>query len=223
MDLKGKKFVASFSGGKDSVFAVYTAIKRGLCPLKLITTFNTDRETSWFHAIPESLLQEVASSIGIPVKLIKTSGEAYAENFEAELIRCRDEGAEVCVFGDIDIEEHRIWCSERCVNTGLTPFFPLWGRDRRQVVSGFLDAGFKTVITAIDVSRVPEHILGKTLSHSVALEIEQNGADMCGENGEFHTFVYDGPIFNKKIEPKFKDPVTSGSYMFLPFENKKSQ
>jgi len=110
----GRKFVASYSGGKDSILAIYRAIKLGMKPVSLIITFNVDMERSWFHGIPDELLSEVSASLDIPIKLIKTSGEDYAANFEKELKVQKENGAEICVFGDIDLEEHLQWCTARC-------------------------------------------------------------------------------------------------------------
>jgi len=89
-ELKGKRFVASYSGGKDSVFAIYRAVRAGLIPLELITTYNTDVNRSWFHGVTENLLQEVSAALAIPVRLIKTSGEKYQENFENALAKAEE-------------------------------------------------------------------------------------------------------------------------------------
>ena len=197
--LNGKRFTASYSGGKDSIFAIYRAITAGLVPLELITTYNIDANRSWFHGVTDKLLQEVSTSLAIPVKLIKTSGDQYTENFETALKMAKDNGAEVCVFGDVDIEGHIDWCTARCETIGLIPFFPLFGEDRKQLVYDFIDTSFSTIITTVDTTKVPRDVLGQTLTKEVADYIEANGADICGENGEYHTFTYDGPIFSKAV------------------------
>ena len=127
----GKNFVASYSGGKDSILAIYRAIKLGMKPVSLIITYNINMERSWFHGIPYDLLNEVSASLDIPIKLIKTSGEDYAANFEKELKAQKENGAEVCVFGDIDLEEHLQWCATRCDAAGIQGFFPLWQEERK--------------------------------------------------------------------------------------------
>jgi uncharacterized protein (TIGR00290 family) len=210
VDLKGKKFVASYSGGKDSMFAVYRAIQAGLVPVELITTYNEKR--SWFHGMAESLLQRVSASVGIPLTLIRTPGELYQENFEKALAASKEKGAEVCVFGDIDIEGHLKWCTERCETVGLLPYFPLWKESRKQLVYDFIDAGFKTVITLVDTSRMPEEFLGQVLTRELADAIEQSGADICGENGEYHTFTFDGPLFANRVDYTVRERTMRESY-----------
>jgi uncharacterized protein (TIGR00290 family) len=217
-DYSGKKFIAAYSGGKDSTFAAYKAIQQGLVPLELFTLFRTDEKRSWFHGLGEGLFRKVSASIEIPIKLVKTAGEQYEKNFEQALAEAKSRGAEVCVFGDIDIQGHLDWCTARCEKIGLIPYFPLWKMERKHVVFGFIDAGFKTMITLIDSSRMPQDLLGQTLSRQVAERIELFGADICGENGEYHSFVYDGPIFLSEIEVTVSEKVEKDKYIYLVIE-----
>ena len=214
-NLQGKKFVASYSGGKDSIFAIYKAMRSGLSPLELITTYNTDANRSWFHGLTENIIQQVSNSLALPVRLIKTSGEQYEENFEKALANAKSRGAEACIFGDIDIAGHIEWCTARCENTGLIPYFPLLKEDRKKVVCDFIDAGFSAVITIVDTSRLSKDFAGQILSREVADAIEKSGADICGENGEYHTFVFDGPIFQNKIELNVGDKFEKDKYFIL--------
>jgi len=214
-ELQGKKFVASYSGGKDSILAIYRAIKSGLSPLELLTTYNTDMSRSWFHGLTEDVIKKVSDSLAIPITLMKTSGEKYEENFEKALAEAKSRGAEVCVFGDIDIEQHLEWCSLRCEKTGIMPCFPLWKEERKKLVYEFVDSGFSAIITIIDMSRMPKDFLGQTLSKEVADSIERSGADICGENGEYHTFVFDGPIFGNRIDFSVKEKFERDKYFIL--------
>ncbi len=211
-----KKFIASYSGGKDSILAIYRAIKAGYEPIGLINTFNTDKERSWFHGLSESLLKRVEASLGIPIQLVRTSGEAYSQNFEKALLEARNQGAEYCVFGDIDIEGHRVWCRERCEAVGLTAYFPLWGESREVLVLENIDLGFKAYISVLKHTLVDEKLLGKPLSRSLVESIAQGGADICGENGEYHTFVADGPLFKQPVDFSFDSKITWGEYSALP-------
>ena len=221
--LKGKKFIASYSGGKDSILAIHRAIQAGLTPLELITTYNTGMERSWFHGLPEPVLQKVSDSLGIPIRLIKTSGEDYEKNFEAALTDAKRKGAEVCVFGDIDIQDHLEWCSKRCEKAGLIPYFPMWREERKKLVHEFIDAGFSAIITIVDSSRMRKDFLGLTLNRDVAAAIEKSGADICGENGEYHTFAYDGPIFTRRVEFAVKDRIERDKYVILPIEGEPAE
>ncbi len=215
---KGKKFIASYSGGKDSVLALYRAIKQGMLPLSLITTYNTDEGRTWFHGIPKPLLLNVSKALEIPVKIVKTNGSEYAVNFEKALCEFRDAGAKVCVFGDIDIEEHLQWCTQRCCNAGIEPYSPLWKESRRQLVYEFIDSGFIANITVVDTKQMKDKHLGSILTKKVADSIDAQGADVCGENGEYHTFVSDGPIFQNAVEFSFKEKIRIGNYSILPLD-----
>jgi len=212
----GKKFVASYSGGKDSILAIYRAIKLGMEPISLIITYNIDMERSWFHGVPEDLLNEVSASLNIPIKLIKTSGKDYVANFEKELRAQKENGAEICVFGDIDIEEHLKWCTDRCDAAGMEAFFPLWQEERKALVDEFIENGFTANIIVVDTDRLSEKHLGMTLSPETISSIVSEGADACGENGEYHTFVSDGPLFRKPVSFRYGELVRRGQYAVLP-------
>ncbi|WP_250278285.1 Dph6-related ATP pyrophosphatase [[Clostridium] colinum] len=214
--LKGKKFVASYSGGKDSMLSIYRAIKAGLKPVCLIITYNKDKNVSWFHGVPKGVLDSVSNSLDIPVWLIETTGEEYAKNFETALTRAKQEGAEVCIFGDIDLQGHFDWCSERCENVGLEACFPLWLEDRKKLVYEFLESGFTSTFTVINTKLLDDRFLGMTMTKEVCEEIEKEGADVCGENGEYHTFASDGPIFKEKVKFKLGDKIEDKGYSILP-------
>jgi len=211
-----RKFVASYSGGKDSVLAIYKTVLQGMIPLALITTFNTDKKRSYFHGIPEPVLNSISNSVGVPVWYVKTNGDKYIENFEMKLRSAKEQGAETCVFGDIDIEGHLKWCTERCENAGIEPLFPLYGKSRESVVNDFIESGFTAHLTIIDTSRITEDLLGKQLTKETLKEIKAQGADICGENGEYHTFVSDGPIFKKPVDYSFGERIMENSYAILP-------
>jgi len=213
--LRGKKFIASYSGGKDSILAIHRAIKSGLSPLELIITYNTDADRSWFHGLTENIIQKVSDSLGMPITFIKTSGEKYEENFEKALAEAKSKGAEVCVFGDIDIENHLEWCTLRCEKAGLIPYFPLWKEERKKVVYEFIDSGFSAIIIIVNTSKLSKDLVGKILSRDVVDSIEENGADICGENGEYHTFVFDGPIFKNKIDFAANEKIERDKYFIL--------
>jgi len=214
----GKKFVASYSGGKDSILAIYRAIKLGMKPVSLIITYNMDMERSWFHGIPDDLLKDVSASLGIPIKLIKTSGKDYAANFEKELREQKENGAEICVFGDIDIEEHLQWCTARCDAAGIEAFFPLWKEERRALVDEFIESGFTANIIVVDTDRLSEKHLGMTLSPDTIASIISEGADACGENGEYHTFVSNGPLFRTPVSFRYGEIVRKEHYAILPIK-----
>lgn len=197
--LPGLPFVASYSGGKDSALAIHRAVQSGMKLQALLITYNVDRGRSWFHGIPAEVLAEVERAVGAPVRLIRTTGPEYAAAFEAALAEEKALGARVCVFGDIDIQGHLDWCSERCRAAGLEACFPLWQEERLGLVKECLASGFKPIVTVVDTRRLPAGFAGRRLTGELLAEMERLGADPCGENGEYHTFVPEGPIFARPV------------------------
>jgi len=193
------KFAISYSGGKESALAAHKAISDGHELVLLITTYNDDYDHSHFHNLAEELLRRVAESLGVPLILVKTDTAGYADNFEAALLQAKEMGAEACVFGDIDFEDNRKWCSEKCEQAGLVPLFPLWRQGRRETVYELIDSGFVATIATINNECLSNDFLGQRLTKELAERIAATGADICGENGEYHTFVSDGPIFKTPV------------------------
>lgn len=214
--LKGKKFIASYSGGKDSVLAIHRAIKNGMVPVGLVITYNSSMDKSWFHGIPQELLDEVATCLNLPIRKIMTTGEDYEEKFIEELKYQRLNGVDCCVFGDIDIDNHLKWCENVCKQADIGCCFPLWQENRKTLVEELIKAGYKTVITVVNTKLLSNQNLGKTLDLDVIANIEAEGADVCGENGEYHSFVYAGPLFKTKVTFSLGEKVTNGLYEMLP-------
>lgn len=194
------KFVASFSGGKDSTFAIYKAIKEGMTPIGMITTCPVGATKTWFHKLDFETLYQISDSIQIPITIVQTTGEDYLINFEKALTDYKQKGADAAIFGDIDIEGHLEWCTKRCESVGLKPYFPLWKQQREKVVRDFIDAGFKAKIVSARDERLQKGFLGEILTHNLINKMASLGVDVCGENGEYHTVVIDGPLFSKGIE-----------------------
>ncbi len=218
-----KKFIMSYSCGKDSTLALYRMIKNGNTPVALLVTVNKEENRSWFHGIPENLIQEVSKSLDIPLILVETKGNDYESKFTEALIKAKDTlGIDSCVFGDIDLEPHREWCTARCNEAEIEASFPLWQENREELVYEFIDSGFKTVIKNVKLECMGEDFLGKILTREVVKDIKETGSDACGENGEYHTFVYDGPIFKYPIKFQHLNIIKNETHGFLDvkeFEN----
>ncbi|MGL4998815.1 diphthine--ammonia ligase [Cetobacterium sp.] len=197
-----RKVVVSFSGGKDSMLSLHKVISLGYEPIALMTTVNKKNDESWFHNISIELLKQVSLAVNIPLLLIECEGDNYEKYFENALNNMRLLGAEACVFGDIDIEQHREWGEKRCQNTNLSALFPLWKENREKLVNEFINLGYKAIIKKVNLNNMSSEFLGKTLSSEILKDIKATGSDVCGENGEYHTFVYNGPIFLKEISLK---------------------
>lgn len=213
--MKKSKVVVSFSGGKDSTLCVYRALKENYHVIGLISTFADENDTC-FHKIPKAVLKEVADSLNIPLIEVNCSeGSVYEEEFEKALLYAKNQGAEFCIFGDIDIEDHRKWGLDRCSNIGIKGLFPLWNENREELVNEFIDSGFKAVIKKVNLNFLGMEFLGEILSEDIVSEIKKSGADPCGENGEYHTLVFDGPIFSKKVQFQVVGTEKAQNYGYL--------
>ena len=201
------KFAMSYSCGKDSALTLYKLIKAGNEPVCLIVTINEDAGRSWFHGVDERLLEKVSAALGLPLIAARCKGEEYNSAFESALRTAAELGAECCAFGDIDIEGHLDWNRERCAAAGLECLVPLWGITRETAVSELLEAGFEARIKCVDKRYLDSSFLGKALDRALIEEIRETGADICGENGEYHTFVCSGPIFREPVEITIGDIV----------------
>ena len=193
-----EKFIMSFSGGKDSILALYKMIKKGYEPVALLTTIKKDKEKSWTHHLDNNFLRRVSESLEIPILLVECDVDDYERKFEEALFKAKDMGATICAFGDIDIELHRNWDLDRCKNTGIEAKLPLWQQNREELVYEFIDSGFETIINKVNLKYMGVEFLGKVLDRKIIEDIKLTGADACGENGEYHTFVIDGPLFKNR-------------------------
>lgn len=213
-----KKFIMSYSCGKDSTLALYRMINEGNIPVGLLVTIDKDRGKSWFHGVPKNILQDVSKSLNIPLIPVECEGDDYESIFEEVLRNQKALGAEVCAFGDIDIEGHRTWCTDRCTASGIEAVFPLWQEDREKLTYEFIDSGFKTVLKNVNLEFLGEKFLGEILTRELVGEIKSTGADPCGENGEYHTFVFDGPIYKYPVQFKILENTSIGKYGYLNIE-----
>lgn len=214
-----KKIVVSFSGGKDSTLALYRMIRDGYKIIGLLVTFDNQND-SCFHRIPKDILKKVSEELEIPLVEIDCSdGKNYEEEFERALKSCKEKDAEICVFGDIDIEAHKKWCLDRCNAAGIKGIFPLWQEDRESLTNEFLDYGFKAVIKKINLKSLTEEFLGKELSKEVVNEIKNLGCDPSGENGEYHTLVFGGPIYKNEVRFNKLSKEIVGDFGYLTIES----
>lgn len=206
------KFIMSYSFGKDSVLALHRMIACGHEPVALVTTINTSQERSWVHGIPVELMEDTAEALGLPLILCPCTPEEYGQAMELVLLKAKNLGAEGCAFGDIDIEEHKKWNQERCAAAGLECMLPLWGEAREKLVQEVLEEGYQAVVKLLDNAVLPAEMAGQVLTPGLVEQIKAAGSDPCGENGEYHTFVYDGPLFKRTAAFELKGIVDLGSH-----------
>lgn len=212
----GKSFALSFSGGKDSVLALHRLVKAGYTPAALVTAFNQKQGRSWFHGIPARVLSQLADSLGIPLVMAPCGeGEAYNRAFASMLQGLSAQGVTACAFGDIDLAPHREWDEARCAEAGMGALLPLWGQEREALAGEFLSLGYTAILKTIKLRALPEEYLGRPLSPEVFRRLRQAGADVCGENGEYHTLVVDGPLFRFRVLPEILGTAQEGERAFL--------
>ncbi len=202
-----KSCFVSWSGGKDSCLAFYKAIEQGYDPKKLLTMFSIEHAISSAHRLQESILKAQASAIGIEHSSGKALFDDYEAVFVSNLKRFKEQGIDYGIFGDIDLEEHKQWEENVCEQASMRAVLPLWHSNRKVIVSKFLSLGFKAKIIVVNTTMINVKYLGQDLSDALIKEIEEHGADACGENGEYHTVVYDGPLFQKPVELKYGNKV----------------
>lgn len=209
-----KNSLCSWSGGKDSCFALMQAIDMGYSPKVLLNVLNEEGKISRSHGIPYSVLQEQANRAGMHLHCISSSWAEYEMNFTNALKELK-EGFQLshAVFGDIDLQAHRDWEEKVCANAGLNAILPLWKQDRRKLVIQMLEAGIETMIVSCN-EIMGEKYIGQLITPSLIDELELLGVDACGENGEYHTLVLDCPLFSTRIDVKVEEKVKHEGYWF---------
>ena len=204
------KFVMSYSCGKDSTLALHHMLSAGHEAVGLLVMINQEMKRSWFHGVDDPLLKRISESLGIPLIPCACKGEAYHLAMEDGLRRAKEMGAQACAFGDIDLEDNATWCKERCEETGLSWQFPLWKRERKELVEEFLSLGYTALIKCLQNDILSENLLGKPLDRETVAQIERAGADACGENGEYHTVTIGGPIFRFPVPVECRETLRFG-------------
>jgi len=195
--------ILSFSGGKDSVFALYKLKQAGVPVVALITTVWEESGESVAHNETTERLEQQADSLGIPIYWVSTDFDSYGEDFEKKLHELKDVlELERIAFGDIYLKGHREWGEELARIVGLEPVYPLWTKeeDAYQLLDEFVDAGFQAIVTKVDREKLPADWVGRELDESFIRDILRY-ENVCplGESGEYHTRVYDGPIFTQNL------------------------
>lgn len=204
----------SWSGGKDSCFALMQTIKTGYNAKVLLNVLNEAGKISRSHGIPEEILRAQAEAAGIPIHLISSSWQEYEVKFVQVLQQLKKQHElKYAVFGDIDLQAHRDWEEKVCEKAGIQAILPLWKQDRKQLVHEMINSGIETIIVSCNETMGKE-FLGKTLTRSLVAELEEIGIDACGENGEYHTLVVYCPLFLRKLQVSVSNKVLHENYWF---------
>ncbi len=192
----------SFSGGKDSMLALYEASKSGYNVKYVLNFVSKQYGRCSFHGTRKDLIKEQVKCMGMKLcqKPVSNDMKKYEEEFKSAVNRLKTYGVTHIVFGDIYLEEHKNWVERVCKELNVTPLEPLWGIPPEKVVEKFLSYGFKAIIISCNAKIFGQDFVGREFDYSTIEEIKRKNVCLCGENGEFHTFVYDGPLFEKCIK-----------------------
>ncbi len=217
--LQKPRAIFSWSGGKDSAYCLYNVLTENVFDVKyLLTTVNATFKRVSMHGVREELLNQQADAIGIPlikVEVREGTNAEYEEQMEVLLLKAKAEGIEYVIFGDIFLEDLRAYREANLAKVNMKAVFPLWKQNTTELINGFMSKGFKTITCCINDGYLNEAAVGKEIDKEFLKTLPAH-VDPCGENGEYHTFCYAGPVFKKSI------PFTIGEKVYKPLELKLS-
>lgn len=207
-----ENIIFSWSGGKDSAMALYEITRKGSYKVSsLLTTVTEDYDRISMHGVRRELLERQAESLGFGLEKVLISKGCTDAEYEKRMRRALEkyerEGVRAVAFGDIFLEDLRKYREDKLSLLGMRGIFPIWKEKTDLLAKRFIDAGFKAIITCVDTKVMPAGFSGRIFDESFLAD-KPEGVDPCGENGEFHSFVYDGPIFRNKINFKTGETVT---------------
>ncbi|MDR1199788.1 MAG: diphthine--ammonia ligase [Prevotellaceae bacterium] len=199
-----KKAVFNWSGGKDSAFALYKTLQSNeYDAVSLLTTVNSKNKRSFMHAIPVALLQEQADSIGIPLYLAEYDPDEKIKDYDNCMLQAvehfKKQGVNHFIFGDIFLHDVRSYREKQLNPHGIEVVEPLWNKKTIEIMQEFLQSGLKTIVVTTMADLLDERYIGLTVDRSFVENLPDN-VDILGENGEYHTFCFDGPIFKYPVK-----------------------
>jgi len=211
-----------WSGGKDSAMALHTILQRDdIQVTALLTTVTEGYERISMHGVRRELLERQAQSIGLPLHEVRIPPQCVNPIYEArmeEALRVHyNRGVRKVAFGDIFLEDLRVYREKNLARIGMTALFPIWKRDTRELIRLFHAQRFRAIAVCVDPKVLDRRFAGRELDESFFPDLPP-GVDPCGENGEFHTFVFDGPIFRSPIPVRTGDVVDRDSFIFCDLQ-----
>jgi uncharacterized protein (TIGR00290 family) len=210
--------LVSWSGGKDSCLALYEIQQtRRYEVAALLTTITRDYDRISLHGVRRELLKRQAEALGLPLHEVYISQGATNEEYEARmketLAAYYAEGIKTIVFGDLFLEDIKKYREQLLAPLGIRGLFPIWKRDTAQTIRAFLELGFKAVVTCLDPRALDQSFAGKVIDEDFLRRLPPQ-VDPCGENGEFHTFVFAGPNFREPVKFSLGEVVVRDSFCF---------
>lgn len=214
------KVACSWSGGKDSCYALWNAIAQGHDVRYLVNFVSTAGfGRSAFHGVRRELINMQSEAMGIPMIQRETTWEGYEQSFREVMNKLTKMGIEGLVTGDMDIVEHRTWTENMCDEFGLRALMPLWGLNPEDILKKFIEDGFESLVVCLKADVLEDRWLGRRIDDKFVADfknhIQDKGINICGENGEYHTFVVDGPAFRRRISITPGEKILREGYWFL--------
>ncbi len=208
----------SWSGGKDSCLALRELQRTpDIRVAALLTTMTRDFDRISMHGVRRILLERQAASLGLPLHQVPISKGATNEEYETAMgeafAACRDRGIATVAFGDLFLADIRAYRQRLLARHDMVGLYPLWGRDTGKLIREFIALGFKTAVVCVDPAKLDPSFVGRVIDDEFVADLPPH-VDPCGENGEFHTFVFDGPIFAEPIDVSFGEIVCRDSFWF---------
>ena len=213
-----KPVLISWSGGKDSCLALHEIQKSSNYRIAaLLTTITREYDRVSMHGVRRVLLERQAASLGLPLHQVLISKGANNEEYEREMVHAFSEyqqnGIDTVVFGDLFLEEIRAYRDQFLANHTMKGLYPVWQRNTTDLIKEFIGLGFKAVVSCVDSQTLDKSFAGKTIDQDFLSSLPAM-VDPCGENGEFHTFVYDGPSFAKPVNFSIGEIVLRDRFWF---------
>ena len=212
------KALVAWSSGKDSAFALQEVrVSGSLEVVGLLTTVTEDYGRVSMHGVREEILDRQAEALRLPCRKVRIPAGCVNANYEramgAAIAAARSEGVEHIVFGDLFLEDVRAYRERMLAGSGVAPVFPLWGRDTAALAAQMVGAGLQATVVCVDPRRLPASFAGREFGAAFLSELPE-GVDPCGENGEFHTCVTDGPMFREPVGAAAGETVVRDGFVF---------
>jgi uncharacterized protein (TIGR00290 family) len=206
--------ISSWSGGKDSCLAYYKALKAGYQVSCLLNFISQDSKRGCFHGLEGGLLKLQAELIGVPIvqKEVSPDMQKYEAEFKKAVTEFLPQGITSMVFGDIYLLDHQSWVERVCAEIGIQAVEPLWEIPTENIIKEFIALGFKAIIVSAKADLMGKEFIGREINLPLIEELKKKGICPCGENGEYHTLVIDGPIFKKRLQIIESSPILKDGF-----------
>ncbi|MBA3513500.1 MAG: diphthine--ammonia ligase [Pyrinomonadaceae bacterium] len=213
--LANTSVLISWSGGKDSCLALYEIQKAHIHVAALLTTVTRDYDRISMHGVRRELLEKQADKLGLPLHQVLISKDATNEEYEAKMAEAFSEyskrGIDSVVFGDLFLEDIKVYREQFLARHQMRGLFPVWKRDTSSFIKEFIELGFKAVVTCVNSKVLDQSFAGRIIDEAFLSSLPVD-VDPCGENGEFHSFVFDGPIFTEAVKFSIGETVLRDSF-----------